>query len=226
MTGRRQGALEALLGLIYPRRAVCMGCGMSAGFERDWLCEDCRRALAERWVGAAPPPDGPIEGAAYAYRYGGPARGLVRNLKYRGVTRLAEPMGRQMASAFEGLRPAEVDWVTPVPMHPRRVRRRGWNHALLLAEQVARRLEVPLVEALARTRNTPQQAKLSDAGRLRNLDGAIALTRDVAGKRVLLVDDVCTTGATANVCAAALMEGGARAVLLLCYAQARPTKRI
>ena len=222
MTGAPRRALDALLGLVYPRRAECMGCGSKAGLERDWLCEDCRRGLASRWVGAAQPPAGGlIEGAAYAYLYSGPAGGMVRNLKYRGVRRLAEPMGRHMARAFEALQPAYIDFVTPVPMHRRRARMRGGNHALLLARQVAAHMDLPVVEALSRVRNTPQQARLSDAERLRNLDGAFALTADVAGKRILLVDDVCTTGTTANACAAALLRGGAAAVCLLCFAEAR-----
>ena len=214
-------AARALLELIYPIRAECMGCGAKTGFERDWLCEDCRQALANRWVGAATPPEGGlIDGAAYGYFYGGPAGGLVRNLKYRGVSRLAEPMGRQMVRALEGLQPAHIDCVTPVPMHVRRVRKRGVNQALLLAREVADGLQLPLEEALVRTRNTLQQARLDDAKRLHNLDGAFAVAGNVAGKRVLLVDDVCTTGATANACAEALLKEGASAVLLVCFCMA------
>lgn len=211
-------AARALLELIYPIRAECMGCGAKTGFERDWLCEECRQALANRWVGAAPPPEGGlIDGAAYGYFYGGPAGGLVRNLKYRGVSRLAEPMGRQMVRALEGLQPAHIDCVTPVPMHVRRVRKRGVNQALLLAREVADGLQLPLEEALVRTRNTLQQARLDEAKRMHNLDGAFAVAGNVAGKRVLLVDDVCTTGATANACAEALLKEGASAVLLVCF---------
>ena len=219
--GLKRGA-RALLELIYPIRAECMGCGTRAGFERDWLCEDCRQALSNRWVGAAPPPEGGlIDGAAYAYLYGGPAGGLVRNLKYRGVSRLAEPMGRQMLRAFDGLQPAQIDCVVPVPMHIRRTRKRGVNQALLLAREMAGGLGLPLAEALVRTRNTRQQARLDAAERLHNLDGAFAVACDVKGKRVLLVDDVCTTGATANACAEALRAGGASAVLLVCFCLAR-----
>ena len=222
MSAALKRGLRALLELVYPVRAECMACGSKAGCERDWVCEDCRQALADRWVGAASPPEGGlIDGAAYGYLYGGPAGGLVRNLKYRGVSRLAEPMGRQMVRAFEGLQPAHIDCVVPVPMHIRRTRRRGVNHALLLAQAVAAGLELPLEEALVRTRNTRQQARLSDAERLHNLDGAFAVAGDVAGRRVLLVDDVCTTGATANACAAALLQSEASAVLLLCFAEAR-----
>jgi predicted amidophosphoribosyltransferase len=91
---------------------------------------------------------------------------------------------------------------------------------MLMARAVAEGLELPVKQLLARPRDTSQQARLDGIERLHNLDGAFAVTGDVTGKRVLLVDDVCTTGATANACAAALLEGGASAVLLLCFSQA------
>ena len=222
MRGRLHSGKEELTRLLYPLRAVCMGCGSRAGFDRDWLCEDCRQALANRWVGVAPPPEGGwIEGAAYAYVYGGPAGGLVHNLKFRSVSRLAEPMGLQMVRALEGLQPLRVDCLAPVPMHPRRLRRRGIDHALLLARAIAEGLELPVEQLLVRTRDTRQQARLDGIERLHNLDGAFAVTGDVTGKRVLLVDDVCTTGTTANACAEALRRAGASAVLLVCFSQAR-----
>lgn len=213
---------EGLMDLLYPKRAECMGCGTRVGFERDWLCEECRRELSSRWVGAGQPPRGGlIDAAAYGFRYGGPTAGMVRNLKYFGARLLAEPMGRAMADALSALQPLQVDGVVPVPMHKKRLRERGYNHAALLAQSVAAAIDAPLTDALARVRDTKQQARLSDAERMRNLEGSIALRLPVQGLRLLLVDDVCTTGATANTCARALLEGGAAAVVLLCYAEAR-----
>jgi len=90
-----------------------------------------------------------------------------------------------------------------------------------LARWIAGRLGLPFVEALARTRNTRQQAQLDDRERRRNLKGAFAVTADVKGRRVLLVDDVCTTGTTARCCAKALRRGGAERVYLLCYSLAK-----
>ena len=218
MNGGLKRLADGLLELVYPLRAECMGCGTRAGFPRPWLCEDCRQRLAERWVGALPP-EGPFDGAAYAYRYGEPAGGMVRSLKYRGVARLSTVMGRAMVKALEGIQPTGADGVVSVPMHKKRLAERGVDHAGLLARAVAGQLELPVLDgALERTRNTPQQARLEPAQRRRNMDGAIALRGDVAGRRILLVDDVRTTGATANACATALREGGASAVYLLCFA--------
>ena len=219
---RLRRSAQSVLELVYPLKACCMGCGAQAGQERDWLCEDCRQELAQRWVGASQSPKGGlIDGAAFGYRYGGPVTGMVRNLKYNGVWRLAEAMGRAMVSALSALQPLGFDGVVPVPMHKKRLRERGYNHAALLAERVAAEAGLPLIDALERVRDTAQQARLTDAERQSNLKDAFVCLRDVTGMRLLLVDDVCTTGATANACAGALFEGGAASVVLLCYAQAR-----
>lgn len=212
---------DAVLGLVYPRRAECMGCGSRVGIPRDWLCETCRQTLAARWVGAGRPPEGGwFDGAAYGYYYGGPASGLVRSLKYRGVTRLSPLMARSMAQACGFLGPIGADCLAPVPMHSKRLRQRGFNHAELLARDAGERLGLPVVNALERIRDTRQQARLSGEDRRHNMDDAFALSADVKGRRIVLVDDVCTTGATANACARVLREGGAEAVYLLCFAVA------
>ena len=126
---------------------------------------------------------------------------------------MAEP-----AQAFAGA----IDVVVPVPLHPRRLAERGYNQAALLAAPVARRLGVPFAPcALARVRDTPQQVVMDRASRLLNVAGAFAV-RDrtfVAGGRVLLIDDVRTTGATLDGCARALHEVGARAILALVLAR-------
>ena len=219
MSGAFRRLGRAVLRLLYPRRAICMGCGSAVGCEEDWVCPDCRRALAQSWVGAYPPPRG-ITGAAHAYAYRGAASGIVKRLKYSGIRRLAPFMGADMARAYRAIEPTGVDCVVPVPMHPKRLRKRGYNHAELLARDVAGRLGLPVEDALMRVRDTTQQARLDDRERRRNLKGAIAPKVSLAGRRVLLVDDVCTTGATALACLKALRKGGAESVWLLCYAVA------
>ena len=213
----------AALDLIYPRRAVCMGCGSAAGCREDWICPECRRALADSWVGAWPPPKG-IDGAAYAYVYRGPAAGIVQRMKYSGVYRLADFMAADMARACAFLGPTGADFVTAVPMHPKRLRQRGYNHAERMARSVAARMGLPYLEALDRVRDTPQQARLDEETRRGNMKDAFALRAAVRGRVALLVDDVCTTGATARACAKALKRGGAKRVYLLCYTVAQPNQ--
>lgn len=215
--------VEAVLGFLFPRRAVCLGCGSMAGFPQDWLCQDCRQALAMSWAGADLPPRG-LDGAAYAYIYRGPAAKLVRALKYGGVSRLAPFMAGDMAKAYHAIEPTGADCVAWVPMHPKRRRTRGYNHAELLAREVAARLKLEPVDALRAVRAVRQQARLDSAQRMENLRGVIEAHADLTGRRVLLIDDVRTTGATAHACADALRRAGAERVYLLCYCVAKGEK--
>lgn len=205
------------MGLMFPTRAVCMGCGSAAGFETEWVCPECREVLARRWIGAFP--EAKLDGAAAAYHYGGPAGGVVRNLKYRSVTTLAKPMAEEMLRALEQIQPVGAEMVVPVPMHSKRQKHRGYNQSELLAKEIAAALEVPCENGLVRIRDTVQQARLEGEARRLNLKDAFRAEPCVAGWRVLLVDDVYTTGETARECARALKEGGAISVSFLAYAK-------
>jgi ComF family protein len=114
--------------------------------------------------------------------------------------------------------------VVPVPLHPARLAERGYNQSALLGAAAARELGAPLeARALVRTRPTAQQARLDQASRRENVAGAFAVRAGGAalrGRRVVLVDDVATTGATLEACRAALLEGGAASVTALCVARA------
>lgn len=214
---------KELLNLLYPRRAVCMGCGSMLGCERDDLCEDCRVRLAKGWVGLHPVSAKlGLDGAAFAYGYHGVAGGLVRRLKYSGVTILAEGMAKDLSRAVADLRIDGDVLLTAVPMPPRRRRLRGFNHAEVLARALGKYMALDYAELLMRTRNAPQQARLSREERLKNLKGGFVLrpewTQRIQGAKVLLVDDVFTTGATAAACADALKCAGADRVYFAAYA--------
>lgn len=218
---RRLG--EILLNLIYPRRATCMGCGLMLGLNQDDLCNDCRRELARNWIGPRQPARRlKLAGAAHCHPYYGPASGLVRNLKYGSVWVLAEEMGEEIARAVEGLHIRGEYIVTAVPMHPKRLRTRGRNHAELLARSAAAKLGMEYRELLERTRDAPQQARLAAQERRQNLKGGFAVTAQqreaLQGESVLLIDDVCTTGSTARYCAAALHDAGVRRVYFASFA--------
>ncbi len=109
---------------------------------------------------------------------------MIRRMKYQGVARMAEWMAGEMLRAAERELPGGYDMIVPVPMHRKRLRLRGANHAEALAEALSRRMGVPSVKALLRTADTPQQARLSAAARRKNLDGAFAALPSVGGRRV------------------------------------------
>lgn len=134
---------------------------------------------------------------------------------------LASPLGALLADCYR-MHAMPISMVMPVPLHPARVRRRGYNQALLLAREMARRVDLPLHEkALIRHRDTPSQVGLSRSERRQNVhDAFTCTTTDVAGGHILLVDDVLTTGATLEACAAALLGAGAATVWAITLARA------
>ena len=156
-----------------------------------------------------------------AYQYDGPVRDAVHALKYDGLRAVAPVLGARMA-ALPAVSRLEADVMVPVPLHPSRMRSRGYNHAELLAREIGRRTALPVdARALRRIRNTPPQARAAhEKERARQVAGAFVAVGDrVAGKRVLVVDDVATTCSTLDACARALKTAGATRVIGLVLAR-------
>ena len=153
----------------------------------------------------------------------GPARTLVHRLKYSDRGELAKPMGRWMARAGADIL-AGADALAPVPLHALRLWTRRFNQAAALADAVAREIGAPCEPfLLARVKATPSQVGLSRAQRADNMQGAFKVPAGaqarLKGRRIVLVDDVLTSGATANAAARALLRGGAAQVDLLVFAR-------
>lgn len=194
--------LRGLLDLIAPAR--CPGCDARRDWGREGFCDACAPLLEAL-------PSGPA-----LYGYGGPLAEAIRGLKYGGRLDYLPPLAALMA---EGARAhaGKVEAVIPIPMHPRRLRQRGVNPPELLAEPLARALGVPLSpQHLVRVRDTAVQASLGEAEREDNVRGAFE--GRAVPRRVLLVDDVRTTGATLRSATGALHRAGARHVRVLTLA--------
>jgi ComF family protein len=173
------------------------------------LCSLCRLGLAG------------YDGAFSFGFYEGTLRRLIHLFKFEGVPSLSAALGRYMVRALPLDR--QFDAVVPMPLHWFRRWRRGFNQSELLAGEVARRLGLPLLSGvLGRKRHAAPQSGLSSAARRRNVAGlfSVADRRPVKGLRVLLVDDVLTTGATAQAAARALKKAGASQVIVLTVARA------
>jgi len=158
----------------------------------------------------------PFSRSFCAVNYSFPWDGLLMQLKFHGQTELARPLAQRLHAA---LPPPDVDAVLPVPLSPQRLARRGYNQAWLLAQAVAGMQRLPAwPDTLQRAVDTQQQTELGRTARQRNLRAAFmvlpARRAAIAGKRLALVDDVMTTGATAREAAAALLRAGAADVQL------------
>lgn len=195
---------------------VCRGCGLPLeGSGADPLCSRCRQS---------PPAVDALRAAAY---HSGPLREAIHEFKYGDLRSLAAPLGQLMAKRWVVLanRELDMDTVVPVPLHPRRERQRGYNQAALLAEALGACLQKPVVQGvLVRTRATAPQVGLNPTERQSNVRGAFRCTgNDLAGTRVLLVDDVCTTGSTLESACLALREAGVTSVQAYTLARAKPS---
>ena len=151
--------------------------------------------------------------------YGGKLERAIHALKFADTRVAAEPLGKHLAQAVRQIK-WQTDAIIPIPLHSTRIRQRGYNQAALLGRVVALELAVPFLPALTRVRATKQQARLSKTERLKNLEGAFAVSESVAGLEVLLVDDVFTTGTTLTEANIALIEAGAKRVRLAVLARA------
>jgi ComF family protein len=151
--------------------------------------------------------------------YDGTLRELIHLFKYGRMKPLAVPLAAHLASALP--RDHRFDVVVPMPLHWRREWQRGFNQSELLARAMARRCGISMVNAVRRTRSTATQAGLSNAKRRENVAGVFRVKKAhaIVGRRVVLIDDVMTTGATAGACALALKRAGAKSVALLALAR-------
>jgi ComF family protein len=235
-----QGALKSLLGLLYP--PTCIACQAATG-EPHSLCAACwsgvrfiERPFCERLgtpfavdlgqplLSPAAIADPPVFGRARAVaEYDGTASLLVHRPKYNDRLELAPALGTMMARGGAELL-AEADVIVPVPLHRWRLWRRRFNQAMALAKAISAHSGVPCDPfLLARVKHTRRQVGLSKAQRQENLQGAFRVPAEVKarleGKRVLLIDDVLTTGSTANAASRALLRSGAASVDVLAFAR-------
>jgi len=204
------GCILHLEDLAFAPGDVCPRCALPRTGRR------CRRCPKGALI-AATASFGPFEGTL---------REAVHVFKFEGDPGLGAPLGKLAARAARTL-PADVDVVVPVPLHFSRLLGRGFNQSAVLARHVAGELGKPLVlDALSRARASAEQSGSSRTDRRANVRGAFVAKRArVAGKRVLLVDDVLTTGATAHACALALQNAGAQPVYVVALARAHEQER-
>lgn len=215
--------IHAVLDLIYPPH--CVACGQSGAWLcaqciadmpvlREPVCSHCGKPLeAPGLCVACRQSDSHLSAIRSLSPHVPPLREAIHALKYEGARVLAEPLGELLAGFWPqtGI-PAEI--VVPVPLHKARERQRGYNQSLLLAQAFGKHMALPVhARAMARERNTRSQVGLSHDERWANVWGAFrCLTGELRGARVLLIDDVLTTGATLEACAAALLEAGSAQV--------------
>ena len=215
----------AVVDLLFPMQ--CAGCRR----EGSLICDSCAATLPRlnkpycsfcaspnslspcRWCRETPPA---LDGLRAPYLFQGTLREAIEVFKYRGVSAAAPELGRLLAAYLVDYRadnPLPGRVIVPAPLHPRRLRRRGYNQSALLARELAKVTGLDLDEGLlTRTKQAAPQVGASRSQRRENVRDSFACSRSASGLSVLLVDDVATTGSTLSACAAALKASGAAAV--------------
>lgn len=241
-----RGAFAAAGSLLYPPH--CAGCDQPLGDAEAAarFCPGCMERIEAHRLRApfcavcSEPFDGAMDGpfqcancgdrkfrfacAAAARRSRGLVRDAIHRFKYGGDFHLRRPLAQWLADSVRDPRIADVspDALVPVPLHPRRARERGFNQAAILARLASSLTGLPCEELLRRVRYTTTQTHFDRRARLANLRGAFVPARRarIAGRRLVLVDDVFTTGATADECARVLRQAGAADVRVAVVARA------
>ncbi len=212
-----------VLDLVFPRR--CIGCGKEGRF----LCSECRESLpcietpycklcgipvhSGNKCSKCDSSPMAIDSIRSLFLHEGLARDAVHSMKYNNLKALAPSLAPLMNKYLQ-TNPLPVDVLLAVPMHSKRIRRRGYNQAHLLAKELGLLTQLPVSEgSLVRLRNTPSQVSLGADARHKNMKEAFRCNDEAfRDKRVLLIDDVCTTGATLQACALALKQANAARV--------------
>jgi len=209
---------------FFPRR--CVGCGKGGGF----LCPECLGKLPRLLPLLCPHCGRPqasgivcpscwqrkteIDGIRSPFRFDGAIREAVHQLKYRNLKAISPCLAELLADYLRS-NPLPGEVFVPVPLHPRRLRERGYNQSGLLARDLGRRINLPVIEdCLIRVKQAQPQVRAVDVEeRRRNVvDAFVCRDEKVSGKQIILIDDVCTSGATLESCAAALKNKGATSV--------------
>ena len=215
---------ETALNLLFPRR--CVGCGAEGGF----ICDCCRQSLRLILPPVCPrcgrhrPSEtlcsdcigwqAEIDGIRSPFEFDGVMRQAIHELKYRNLRAIAEQLAKILHDYLvtESI-PAEI--LVPVPLHKKRLRERGYNQSELLARELGKLVNIPVAGdyLLRRRQSSPQARTLNVEARYHNVTGAfVCVDHRFQGKQVLLIDDVCTSGATLDSCALSLKEAGVASV--------------
>lgn len=225
MSGLRERLARLLAAaddLLYPDEVACLACGRALGEGERVVCASCREALCELEQRQAECEERGLEpcaeGLCYvysAYPYTGAAKQLILRMKFSSLRAAAEPLAEAMAMLPAG----EEDLIVPVPTTAQRQRERGFNQAALLAQRLGRTWGMEVADALTRADARTPQAGLGAQARRTHLQGVMRADERVRGRRILLVDDVYTTGATAREAARALRQAGALSVGMITAAR-------
>ena len=219
-----------IIRMLFPDDIKCIVCGKEIHPNRYGLCDDCKLLINDNFclrcgrhkvgIGDYCAECGDLsmqyDEARSAVSYDGNAKELIYRLKYGNAKYLAHILSQYLLDVLL-MSDWHADCITFVPIHKSRQKQRGYNQAELLARELAESINLPCENLLEKAVKTPNQARLNRAARMENLKGSFKVTH-TPPEHVILIDDVMTTGSTANECSAVLKRAGAKVVYVLTFA--------
>ncbi len=237
--------IDTMTDFLFSPKSKCLFCGDLHGCDVGWLCAECHSKLQPYYASGrsrveicdscgsvvtdtkcprcASRPAATIT-ACSAHPYAPPVNKLILKFKYHGVYKIADWLAGEMVLALGDARISDATIITHVPMHFLRYVNRFYNQSAVLARSLAKKLGKPESALLRRVKYTRRQTLLSAEKRRKNLNNAFRALRKLEGERVLLIDDVRTTGTTVLMCARELLKAGAERVYICTFASTEHRK--
>jgi len=223
--------VDGFLGLFWPNVCVCCSTGLLCG--EEYVCSHCMYELPK--TNFYKEADNPVAQifwgramveqatAGYFFRKGNRVQKIVHQIKYKGQKEMGTVMGREMGKTLLDSNFNKVDIIVPVPLHPKKLRKRGYNQSEWIAQGIAETIDKPIdVQTLVRIFFTDTQTRKKRFDRWENVDSGFSLTNpdNFADRHILLVDDVITTGSTLEACIHAVLsaQGSKVSVATLAFA--------
>lgn len=221
---------ESVLDFIFP--PVCLLCEERILDAAEMICSGCFNGIPKNHAAVLTSADRKLKTkqyfsfVAWRFEYSEEMRTVIHRMKFHEYRNLAYRLGEEMAVTLDNRAELKrADFIIPVPLHRARHRDRGYNQSALLGERISKLSGIPYADVLVRTKNNPPQStRISSDERLRNVKNIFRLKEGagITRKRIILIDDVVTSGATVNECAKTLEKGGAHEVMVLAAAYANP----
>lgn len=218
--------LKAFNELLFPMNNICLMCKERNTEVKDFICKTCYNNLeiVDRNISIDSPY---IKDMYYSLVYNRFIRDIIRSYKYNGKNYLYRPLGQIILNTYCKMN-IQIDKVAFVPMHRRKEALRGYNQAELLAKYISKKMDKPLIKDLIKIKSTKEQSNLNKVERIENLRNSFKIknNKSINGLRILLVDDIITTGGTMDECSRVLKEAGAKEIIGLAITSSKKIKDV